>query len=106
MKINGLEITGNSVSVINGIVLVDGVQFGDKLPEPVRIEVEGDLVSLITGAPVTVRGSIRGDVKVDGPLTIRGSVEGNVEADGPVTCGDIGGNLYADGPIMCSNYRR
>jgi|FAXJ01.1.fsa_nt_gi hypothetical protein len=80
VTINGKTYSGRSVSILNGVVVIDGIkQDGDKLSGIVRIEVKGNLDSLKADAPVVVNGNV-----------------GSVEANGPVTCGNVTGDVKAD----------
>ena len=103
--INGKTYVGNSVSVNNNVVYIDGKKIEDSTPDVkgiLRVEITGDLVSVTSDAPVSVSGSVKGDVVADGPVTC-GNVFGNVKADGPVNCGNVTGNVKADGPVNCGN---
>jgi len=104
ITINGKTYTGkNSISIINGEVIIDGMpQSGERLTGVVRVEITGDPLSVTTDSPVVVKGDVKGDVKADGPVTC-GEVGGNVEADGPVTCGSVRGYVEANGPCTCGN---
>ena len=66
---------GKSISIINGVVTIDGVkQEGEKLTGIVKIEITG----------------VTANVTVDAPLVINGDVLGNVDCEGAVTCGAVG----------------
>ena len=79
--VNGVTYHGNSVSVVNGRVFVDGVEkkTGDgAMQVQLSIKIEGDVELLETAA---------GDVEVSGSV-------GNVKStSGDVTCGDVSGNV-------------
>lgn len=101
IKINGVTYEGNSVSIINGKVIIDGVcQVTDKLTGVVKIEVTGNLTSLETDAPVTVHGNVLGNVKAGGSVQCN-DVGNNVDSGGSCNCGDVGGDVDAGGSVNC-----
>lgn len=87
--IDGREFTGNSISIVNGKVTVDGVAQEGQLVGDVKIDVHGDVVSMNAGSGnVTISGSC-GSVQ-----TMSGDVSGNIKTmSGDVTCGAIGGSV-------------
>jgi len=96
--IDGREIRGGSISIINGVVTIDGVRQTDTVSGVVEIRVvEGVLGKVECDAPLTC-GDVHGDVRCNGPMTC-GDIGGNATAHGPMTCGDIGGNATAYGPM-------
>lgn len=99
--IGGRTYRGNSVSITNGVVVIDGVRQDDSVSGVVEIRViEGLLGSLSSDASV-VCGEVRGDVNVGGSVTCRG-VGGSVTAGGSVNCGDVQGSARAGGSIKRS----
>ncbi len=99
--INGQTFSGQSVSFINGTVIIDGVkQTMDKLQGVVRVEIKGDPANVTCDAPLVVTGDVKGNIVADGPVTCN-DVGGNVDADGPVTAGNVAGDVRADGPVNC-----
>lgn len=94
ITINGVTITGNNVSVVNGRVIVDGkdVNCEEKV---INIHVEGNLGSLTADAcsTITVNGSA-GSVKTRSGDVQCGDVSGAVSTmSGDVTCGNIAGSV-------------
>jgi hypothetical protein len=99
ITINGVTITGDSVMLVGGRVIVDGVeQPGEPLSGRVTmVVVEGRLGNLQTDASVTC-GPVEGDVSAGGSVN-SGDIGGNVSAGGSIRCGGIGGNVNAGGSI-------
>ena len=98
ITINGRTFSGDSVSIVDGAIIVDGVrQSGDPLSGVVRLHVEGVLGTLHADAPVTC-GDAHGNVNASGPVKA-GRIGGNVIASGPVTCGSVAGSVQAQGPV-------
>ncbi len=109
-KMNGVDIVGRSVTVVNGQVFVDDV---DVTPDAknITIEITGDVENLNvdTCRQVTINGNAQtvetaaGDDRchdVNGPVeTISGdikcgNVQGNVKTvSGDVECDNVGGNV-------------
>lgn len=102
IKINGKTYNGNSVSIVNGIVTIDGVvqDDGKRVSGDVRLVVEGDLVSLKTDLSVTMTGNVQGDVDAGGSVAC-GNVGKNVDAGGSVNCDNVGGDVDAGGSVNC-----
>lgn len=100
ITIDGRTFHGNNVQILNGRVIVDGVeQFpDDKLSGVVEIIVTGDLMSLEADATVTVNGNVHGDVETGNSLKC-GDVQGNVKAGNSIKCGNIGGSVKAGNSV-------
>lgn len=97
--INGQRFDGNNVSIINGVVVIDGNTTSlNGLSGVVKIEVQGNLTSLKTDASVTVNGSVLGDVSCGGSLHC-GDVGGSASSGGSVKCDKVGGSLNAGGSV-------
>ena len=92
ININGSSYSGSNVSIVNGIVTVDGVIQKQKIGHLVNVTIAGDVERVEnTAGDVFIRGNVTGNVK-----TVSGSVE----------CVDIGndvqtisGNVIASGSI-------
>jgi hypothetical protein len=85
--INGKEYSGNNVTVINGVVTVDGSPVLDTGNKNVEVKIEGSV----------------GELRADGSVTVSGTVTGNVDAGGSVNCDDVGGNVSAGGSVNCDD---
>jgi hypothetical protein len=83
---------GKSISVINGVLKVDGKEIVKGLSGEVKVTFNGDLASLACDN-VTVNGNVNGNVACDNIKC--GDVSGDVNADN-VTCKNVGGNITAD----------
>ena len=93
--IGNKSYSGQSISIINGVVTIDGVvQGGDKLTGIVKIEITGVIANVTVDAPLMVNGDVLGNVDCEGAVTC-GAVGGNVDADA-VTCGCVAGDVDAD----------
>lgn len=92
--IDGREFTGNSISIVNGKVTVDGVAQEGQLVGDVKIDVHGDVVSMNAGSGnVTISGSCGSVQTMSGDVEC-GDVSGNIKTmSGDVTCGAIGGSV-------------
>lgn len=95
IRINGVNISGNSIHVRNGSVLVDGkiVETGDA--KHIRIEVDGSIERLNADScdSITVSGSAGSVSTMSGDVTC-GNVEGAVSTmSGDIRCGNIGGSV-------------
>lgn len=121
VTINGKTYTGNSVSVTDDIVKIDGKivdsgsgfrpkTFWQKLlyvmargyddnGRIVQLKVEGDLVSVFSEASVQCE-NVSKDVKAGGSVTAK-NIGGGVRANGSVHSGDVGGDVSAGGSVHC-----
>ena len=91
--INGsqINVSGRSISVVNGKVIVDGkdVTPDDKV---IRIEVQGNVETL--------------DVDVCAAIHVTGAVRELVTASGDVRCADVlGGVRTTSGDVQCKEVR-
>lgn len=104
ITVNGKTITipsGHCVSVVNGIVKVDGKVYGgeDFASNVMEIKITaGTIENLVTDKSVTCYG-VTGNVSAGGSVNCD-DVKGDVKAGGSVNCDNIGGNVTAGGSIM------
>ena len=90
VTINGQTFKGNSVSIINGQVIVDGVKQGEKIQEyNISVSVTGDVNSVTTSSgDVTVNGKVSsiktqsGDVDVTGDAVTATTMSGDIDIGG------------------------
>lgn len=105
VTLNGMTIDvppGASVSVVNGIVLINGTKAADYPPDAmVRVEVTGHVGELRATGDVAVSGNVTGAIKADGSVTVQGGVGHGVTASGFVKCGEVTGNVSAVGSVQC-----
>jgi len=78
VEINGNSFTGNSITIANGQVIVDGVSFTIDQSPVLNVSVEGDIDKLETTS---------GDINIEGDVGIVRTVSGHV------TCGDVTGRV-------------
>lgn len=99
ITINGrrIEVQGNNVSVINGRVLVGGVEVAGCLSGIVKVEWSGELASLESDCSVSC-GTVAGSVTAGGSVHCD-NVTGNVKTGGSVHCGKVGGSITAGGSV-------
>ena len=99
ITIDGASFVGNSVTIRNGKVVVDGVAQEGNLHGVVEVKiVEGALGSLECDASVTC-GEVRGDVSAGGSVRC-GNVGGTIQCGGSVTAaGRAGGAIHAGGSV-------
>jgi hypothetical protein len=98
ITIGGRTFSGNSISIQNGKVTIDGVVQDGVLSGVVEIRVvEGILGQLTCDGSVTC-GDVRGDVDAGGSVDCK-HVGGNVDAGGSVTCGNVSGAVDAGGSV-------
>lgn len=100
ITINGKTYQGNSVSVINSVVFIDGKRIDDKdLPKTIlQIDVTGTLGELKTDASVNC-DNVTGNVEAGGSVNCD-RVNGNVNAGGSVNCDTVGGSVNAGGSVI------
>ncbi len=108
IMVNGVRIEapdGASVSVINGVVHINGVanNAAGKLQGIVDLKVEGRIGSVRVDHGSITCENVEGNVHAMGSVTVRGNVLCNVDAGGSVNCGDVGGGVDAGGSVNCGN---
>ena len=80
VTINGVTYSGNSVSIINGKIVVDGEMKDQQLSNMiVNVVVNGDAneVSTVSG-DISVNGNVNSVSSVSGDVNVRGGVNGSV----------------------------
>jgi hypothetical protein len=98
INIGGRSFVGHSVSIINGVVTIDGVRQDGTVSGVVEVRVtEGVLGELRTDRSVTC-GDVRGNVHAGGSVQCDG-VGGSVQAGGSVQCDAVGGSVMAGGSV-------
>lgn len=96
--IDGRRFTGNSVSIVNGRVIIDGKPQDGALNGVVEIKItEGVLGHLTCDAAISC-GKVEGNVTAGGSVSCD-DVAGSVQAGGSVSCGKIGGSVLAGGSV-------
>lgn len=103
ININGKVYEGDNVSIVNGVVKIDGViQTGDHLEKKIceiRV-IDGTIGQLRTDASVYCQ-NVTEYVDAGGSVTVQGSVGGAVDAGGSVNCGNVTGDVDAGGSVTC-----
>lgn len=92
ININGSSYSGSNVSIINGVVTIDGVVQKQQIGHVVNVTITGDVDRIENAA---------------GEVLVKGNVTGNVKTvSGDINCGSVGndvqtvsGNVTADGSI-------
>lgn len=98
ININGRTYRGSSVSIIDGVVFIDGKQQEGAVSGVVEIRVvEGVLGELQTDASVSC-GEVRGNVRAGGSVRC-GAVGGSISAGGSVNCDAVSGSIRAGGSV-------
>lgn len=100
VTINNKTYRGNSVTVKNNVVYIDGKRVSDDDDD------DNDLVPNSSGIlKVEITGNV-GSVKSDKSVNVRnGNVEGDVEARGSVNCDKVGGSVDAKGSVNCDGVK-
>ena len=105
-NIKNSSIEGNSVSIINNKIFVDGKEIGTEEKE-INIIVEGNLDKLEVDCCNSIKvNGVTKDVEVsNGNITISGDVKGNVNnINGNIIAKVINGNCKTkNGDILCND---
>lgn len=96
ININGIQYTGNSVSINGNSIIIDGKKVNGGDEKEININIEGNLDSLRFDYCNNL--SIKGDVgEVDtgsGDVRVTGNIKGSVRTgSGDVSCKSISGNV-------------
>lgn len=95
--INGKSYSGNSISVKNGSVTIDGVKQSQELDHNVTIEIHGNVSMIQTECGnVTVNGDVETAKTMSGDLDISGNAIGDSSTmSGDINInGSVGGSVY------------
>jgi len=110
---------GNDISIIDGIVSVDGNIIEAGLSGNVKITWDGPLANLRADGDVTcenvngkldaggnihIKGNVNSNVNSGGSVHVSGNVGGNVQAGGSITAKDVGGYARASGSLHCNSH--
>ena len=96
ITIGSREYEGDSISIMNKKVYVDGVVVEEGV---ITAIIKGDAVSVTAEGGVTVVGNVKGNVNAGGSIRC-GNVEGNVEAS-CVDCGNVSGGIKVGSSVNC-----
>jgi hypothetical protein len=89
VTVNGKTYRGNSVSISNGRVVVDGVEQDQALTQNIEIKIDGPVQELETAC---------------GNVNVTGSVGRVKTTSGDVQCGDVGTSVQTtSGDVACKN---
>lgn len=103
--VNGMRIKGNNITIHNGRIIVDGVEYtNDNRTIIEKIIVEGNVTNLTVDAGNVHVNGVAGDIEIDaGNIEVNGNVNGSVETDaGNITVsGSVTGSVHSD----CGNVR-
>lgn len=102
--IDGKRYEGNNLSIVNGVMLIDG--------KPANPEDEGNTVNIVlegvtevySDQSVTVKGAVSGNVNA-GHNVNASNVYGSVMAGSNVNCREVGGNVNAEGNVNCRDIK-
>ena len=102
VTMNGKTYSGNNISIVNGVVTIDGKIVDDcDVPENVfKIKIEGSVENIFTDKSVECN-QVSGNINAGGSVACS-LVKGSVEAVGSVNCEDIDGTVNSGGSINCS----
>lgn len=87
VTMNGKTYSGNSISIINGVVTIDGkIIDNESVKDALVITIEGSVENIFTDKSVNCS-----------------TVNGNIISGGLVTCGNVGGSVESVGSVVCTN---
>jgi len=94
--INGKKnvVEGNNVSIVNGVITVDGKAVETKLSGIVKIIWEGPIANVKSDSSIVVNGDVSGNVAAGSHVSCE-NVNGSVAAGSHINCESIGGNASA-----------
>lgn len=98
--VNGITVSGNNISVRNGVITVDGKVVKELEDKTFTIKIEGEAANVNCDQSLTVIGNIKGKVEAKGSVSCN-NIEGNVTSGGSINCDDIKGDAQSGGSINC-----
>lgn len=106
VTIDGRTFTGNTITMQNGRILVDGKDITDQtgvdMKTVLEVRVTGDIENLSCEKSVTVVGAVTGNIDARGSVNCD-NVGGDIKAGGSVNADDVKGNVYANGSVNCDD---
>lgn len=104
---NGNVICGNSISITNGKIIVDGKNITPENTKTINIEVKGDVQQLQVDCcdRVVISGNVGNAKSGSGDIEITGYCSGNLQTgSGDIECGNVTGSVQTgSGDIKCEN---
>lgn len=100
ITINGKTYVGNSITVRNNVVYIDGKLADEAKGKDSILEVHlvGNLDKLECDGSVQLTGNA-GRIAAGGSVDCKGDVTGNIAAGGSINCGSVSGHCSAGGSI-------
>jgi hypothetical protein len=105
--INGKRIespSGSNLSIVDGVVSIDGVTIEGGLQGVVEIKWEGPLINVRADRGSVTCGDVAGNVTAGGSVHA-GNIQGSATAGGSLHADDIGGSVNAGGSVNCRSRR-
>jgi hypothetical protein len=105
VTINGKTYKGGkSVSVVNGVVIVDGKRVNEvEEGNRVVLQISGSIEKFLCDGDLEVEGDINAEEVVSGQSISCSNIKGSVFSKGSVTSSDIDGRVEAGGSVNCAN---
>lgn len=95
-----IKITGQNVSIINGKIFVNGVEYVPKQKGITELELEGEIGNLDIDCSISVKGNITGTIDAGGSVNVVGDVNGDIDSGGSVNIsGNHKGDIDAGGSV-------
>jgi hypothetical protein len=96
--INGKTYFGNSISISNGKVIIDGKESepGESNGKIINITVTGNVEKLVVDVcdKISISGSVNSIKTVSGDVDVSGNVAGSINTmSGDVDCGQVSGSV-------------
>ena len=103
VTINGKTYTStSSISVVNGVVKIDGKKIEEDAKNVMTIKVVGGSIGELHTDQSVVCENVTGNVEAGGSVNAD-RVGGNVHASGSVSCDDVKGDVQAGGSVSCDD---
>lgn len=96
ITINGKIYSGNSISVNNDIVIIDGKRVDDDDKKVINIKVEGNIETLDVDYcdEINITGDCKTVTSKNGNIQVKGNVSGDVTSkNGNIVCRDVTGDV-------------
>lgn len=95
-----IKITGQNISILNGKVFVNGVEYVPKQKGVTELELEGDAGNLDVNCSVVVNGNVKNGIDAGGSVSVVGDVSGDIDAGGSISItGSHTGDIDAGGSV-------
>lgn len=100
ITINGKTYSGQSITINDGIIIIDGKRV-DSIPDQYVVNIVGNVKDVHSDQSISIQGSVIGSATANGSINAN-DIGGDVNAGGSVNASIIRGSVQAGGSVNCA----